>query len=208
MATVGKVYHGDRTNIIFPLDLYTDLQQTCSTHGLEKEIGFILAGHEINPRNFFVTDFRGFEGDGSSISLSGRVFIDDVLLALLRRATPVDVNYGLETPQTELLTLGDLPIDVVRSKKILGGSHTHPQGYGANLSQIDITNIRRYIEFAKKYPRLHASNYGNMEVVIEPKRLPKDNLVKPHSVTEDITEEINLVVVSDIREVLAREFNK
>ena len=47
-----------------------------------------------------------------------------------------------------------------------------------------------------------------MEVVIEPKRLPKDNLVKPHSVTEDITEEINLVVVSDIREVLAREFNK
>src|SRR3989344_1408085 len=210
MVNACEIYQQGQTNLIVPLQLYAEHQQVCSERGLTREVGMIIAGCEINPRNFIVTDYRGFEGKRDSAILSDKInFIDGLILPLLTRLTEADKICGVNKFRTETLVLDSTKsIEILKDKKIIGGSHTHPRDYGVGFSEIDRENIQRYIQFAQKYPSIHASNHGNIEWIIEPRENPFQNRNKAYVVNPGTgnEKEINLIIVAGIRDLLMKEF--
>jgi len=209
MVTRQDLYHGTQTNLIVPLGLYNEHQILCSQRGLDKEIGMIMAGYEINPRNFVFTDFQETVGERSSGSIvcDSRIVAPKVILPLLQRTTRWDRICGLDGEITDWLHAEeDMYAKIVRGKKVLGSSHTHPTGYGTDLSTIDKDKMREYITFARKYPQIHAANHGNIEWVVEPHHEPSQNENKLHAVKSSGIEGINLVIIPDIENLLRTEF--
>jgi len=211
MVTRQDLYHGTQTNLIVPLGLYNEHQILCSQKGLSKEVGMVIAGYEINSRNFVFTDFQKTVGGRSSGGILGeedsRIYAHQVILPLLQRTTRWDRVCGLDGNIAELLHLEeDKYTNIVKGKKIVGSSHTHPKDYGTDLSPTDKDKIREYMTFARKHPEIHASNYGNIEWVVEPKHDSTQNKNKLHAVTSSGIESINLVIVPDIENMLRTEF--